>query len=222
LFGYYVPLRSAHTLLNDKYQSKASELGGTTDQLKKTMDELVAAQSERDQLKADAEKLAEAKEARGDGAAKVKGELDSTLARLVKAKLISIEAQGERTVITIDDKQVFGKRDTSPPPKSKKLLCEVGKAVKGLSSKNDVVVSGHTASNKVSDPVLRRDFPSVWQLSAVRAGAVASTLQGCGVSGSALRAVGFADTQPSDSSAKGSSGETRIAVQPRIAVAPLP
>ena len=59
LFGYYLPLRSAHTLLNDKYQSKASELGGTTDQLKKTTDELVSAQSERDQLKADAEKLAE-------------------------------------------------------------------------------------------------------------------------------------------------------------------
>jgi chemotaxis protein MotB len=215
LFGYYLPLRSAHTLLNEKYQAKSSELGGTTDQLEKTTAQLVAAQAERDQLKADAEKVVEAKEERGDGAEKIKGELDQSLSRLVKAKIVSVDVRGERTVVTIDDKQLFGKRDTSTPPKSKKLLCELGKALKGFAEGNDLVVSGHTASNKVTDPVLKRDLPSVWQLSAVRAAAVVSALQGCGVAGGSLRAVGLADTQPSDSTPKGSTGETRITIQAR-------
>lgn len=213
-FGYYVPLRRAHTALNNKYQAKNSELGGLTDQLKKTTDQLVLAQSERDSLKEDAEALEQVGKAQGESVQKLTGELEQALARLVKAKQVSVQTRGAASVITIDDRHVFGKRDTSPSRAGAKLLCEVGKAVKAVSVPSDVSVSGHTSSNKVSDPVLKRDFPSVWQLSAVRAAGALSELEACGVKGDRMRAVGHAHTRPDEGSAKGSTGEIRISLEP--------
>lgn len=215
LFGYYLPLRRAHTLLSEKYQTKAAELGGTADQLKKTTDQLVAVQAERDQLKGDADKLEEAKEGRKGKAEKVTAALQSALERLVKGKQVTVETRGLATVVTVDDKQLFGKRDTDPNPKGKKLLCEVAKAIKALPDKSDVEVSGHTATSKVTDAVLKRDFPSVWQLSAMRAAGAASVLEGCGLSSDVLKASGLGNSRPDDSSPKGSTGELRLSVVPR-------
>lgn len=213
-FGYYLPLRRAHTLLTDKYQAKASEVGGLSDQLKKTTDQLVAAQGERDTLKSDAEEQAEADEQREQTVKKITSELEGALSAYIKSKQVSVQTRGAASVVTIDDKHVFGKRDTTPTRRAKKLLCDVGKALKAVSVKNNVMVGGHTSDNKVSDPVLRRDFPSVWQLSAMRAAGVVGALESCGVPGERLRAVGFAHTRPDEGSEKGSTGELRLSVEP--------
>jgi chemotaxis protein MotB len=215
LFGYYVPLRKAHTMLNEKYQSKAAELGGTADQLKKTTDQLLSVQTERDQLKGDADKAEEAKQGEAGKADKLTSALEGSLSKLLKAKQVAVQTRGAASVITIDDKQLFGKRDKAPNPKGKKLLCEVAKAISALPEKSDVEVSGHTSSSKVADPVLKRDFPSVWELSAARAAAATSALEGCGLSSRALKAAGLGNSRPEDSSAKGSTGELRLSLVPR-------
>jgi flagellar motor protein MotB len=212
--GYYLPLRRAHTLLNDKYEAKNTEIGGLADQLKKTTDQLVATQSERDSLKEAAEKREQADKKKDDSVEKITSDLEKALSRFVKTKQVSVETRGAASVVTIDDKQLFGKRDTSPTRQGKKLLCAVGKALETVSVKHDVTVGGHTSSNKVSDPIVRRDFPSVWQLSAMRAAGAVSALESCGVPGDHMRAVGYANTRPDEGSAKGSTGEIRLSVEP--------
>jgi flagellar motor protein MotB len=215
LLGYYVPLRKAHTLLSDKYQSKAAELGGTADQLKKTTDQLLKVQAERDQLKGDAEKAEEAKSGEQGDAEKTTTALEQALSKLVKGKQVSVQTRGLATVVTIDDKQLFGKRDTAPNPKGKKLLCEIAKAIKTLPEKTEVEVSGHTATDKVADPVLKRDFPTAWELSAIHAAGTVSALEDCGLPRNTLKASGVANTRPEDSTPKGSTGELRLSLTPR-------
>lgn len=214
LLGYYVPLRKAHMLLNEKYRGSHSELSGTADQLKKTTEDVVSLQSERDSLKEAAEKTEQEKKAAEERVAKVNQELEEALSSFLKTKTVSIEKRGAESVIRVDDKALFGAKDTTPSRQGVKVVCAVAKAIKALSVKADVEVSGHTTAEKVP-VVFRRDYPSVWQLSAARAAGTVIEMQRCGLSGESLGATGFASYRPEEGAAKGSSGEIRIAVRPR-------
>ena len=90
LLGYYLPLRKAHTLLSEKYQGSYAQLSGTADQLKKTTENLVSVQSERDALKEASEKIEQDKKAAEESVAKVTKGLEETLSSFLKSKSISI------------------------------------------------------------------------------------------------------------------------------------
>ena len=55
-----------------------------------------------------------------------------------------------------------------------------------------IIVEGHTDS----DPINTIQFPSNWQLSAVRAAAVCKIFNDAGIPGSRLKAVGFGQSRP--------------------------
>ena len=63
-----------------------------------------------------------------------------------------------------------------------------------LPKKYFLVVEGHADSRPITSGL----YPSNWELSSARAGAVVRVLQSNGMTPSRMRAIGYADTKPSD------------------------
>lgn len=115
------------------------------------------------------------------------------------AKNLGIDALGKDIQVDISQKTVSFRL-------SSELLFESGQAdlsragigalqqllpVLGKNSQ-PILVEGHTDAEKIQNP----RFPSNWELSSARAASVVRYLQGNGVDGQRLRAVGFGDTHP--------------------------
>ncbi|WP_455921589.1 OmpA/MotB family protein [Pseudomonas putida] len=115
------------------------------------------------------------------------------------AKKLGIDALGKDIQVDISQKTVSFRL-------SSELLFESGQAdlsqagigalqqllpVLGKNSQ-PILVEGHTDAEKIQSP----RFPSNWELSSARAASVVRYLQGNGVDGQRLRAVGFGDTHP--------------------------
>jgi chemotaxis protein MotB len=73
-------------------------------------------------------------------------------------------------------------------------ISQIAPIVSALPSKYFLVVEGHADSRPVRSPL----YPSNWELSSSRAGAVVRALQTHGVSSTRMRAIGYADTKPID------------------------
>jgi chemotaxis protein MotB len=77
-------------------------------------------------------------------------------------------------------------------------------------AKHPVVVEGHTDDR----PIATSQFPSNWQLSGARAGAVVQRLVGAGVGGSRVSLGGYAARQPvaSNATAAGRARNRRVEI----------
>ncbi|MFN0027835.1 MAG: flagellar motor protein MotB [Acidimicrobiales bacterium] len=96
------------------------------------------------------------------------------------------------TVVT--DQVVFGSGSADLGPNGAEILRVVGKALATVD--NVVLVEGHTDNI----PISTATFPSNWELSGARAGAVLRYFQGSvGLTSGRLQSAGFADTRPIDS-----------------------
>lgn len=215
MVAYHLPLREAHDALTKKYQALSAEAGGTAEQLKKTTEQLLAAQSERDKLVADQKEREETSAAMAEKADGIAKGLEETLSGFIKKKQLSVEKRGDAAYVTIDDDVLFGARDTTVSRGGKRVLCALAKAIEALPAKTTVLVEGHTTGSKVADAHLRRDFPTVWQLSAARAAGATLSLESCGLAGKHLGAVGYAEHRPEEGNGKKSNGEIRVAVRLR-------
>ncbi len=99
-------------------------------------------------------------------------------------------------------------------PHAQQLLGKIARIIAGERT-HPVVVEGHTDSN----PIATAQFPSNWELSGARAGAVVRTFQGNGVLGKRMSTQGFGSEQPaaSNATAAGRSRNRRVvAVLTRI------
>jgi len=73
---------------------------------------------------------------------------------------------------------------------AKKILGSLGNFLNSIS--NQIVVEGHTDNV----PIMKRKFPSNWELSVARATNVVKYLTGMGISPKRLAAVGYGETRP--------------------------
>jgi chemotaxis protein MotB len=96
--------------------------------------------------------------------------------------------------LTFESAIVFDTGTAKLLPESLEALSQIAPIVINLPKKYYLIVEGHADSRPVTSGV----YPSNWELSSARAGAVVRALQNAGVSPDRMRAIGFADTRPID------------------------
>ena len=96
--------------------------------------------------------------------------------------------------LTFESAIVFDTGTATLLPESLEALGQIAPIVASLPRKYYLIVEGHADSRPVTSGI----YPSNWELSSARAGAVVRALQNAGVSPDRMRAIGFADTRPID------------------------
>jgi chemotaxis protein MotB len=121
----------------------------------------------------------------------LENELRSAI-RTAKAKGAANVTEGESSVkVTLPDHVLFPLGSADLKPQARPILDELRKVLRN--SPNRVIVTGHTDDL----PIRTAQFPSNWELSAARAGAVIRHfLAEDGIDPARFMAVGVADTQP--------------------------
>ena len=96
--------------------------------------------------------------------------------------------------LTFESAIVFDTGTAVLTSESRDALGQIAPIVAALPKKYFLIVEGHADSRPVNSSL----YPSNWELSSARAGAVVRTLQASGVSSEKMRAIGFSDTRPID------------------------
>ncbi len=106
---------------------------------------------------------------------------------------VTISAQFDRNkiLITIGDKAVFEPNRAELLPAGRKMLAKVAELLKTF-SEYDVSIKGHTDNMPINTP----QFPSNWELSAIRATSALRFLLSQGISAHRMTATGLADIDP--------------------------
>lgn len=94
--------------------------------------------------------------------------------------------------LTFESALVFDSGTAKLNDEATVILEEVAELAKALPPKFFIVVEGHADSRPVSGGI----YPSNWELSSARAGAIVRFLQSQGFPSIRMRAIGYADTQP--------------------------
>lgn len=89
---------------------------------------------------------------------------------------------------------VFDSGTAKLVPESIEMLGLLAPIIIALPKKYFLVVEGHADSRPITSGL----YPSNWELSSARAGAVVRVLQSNGMTPSRMRAIGYADTKPID------------------------
>lgn len=97
--------------------------------------------------------------------------------------------------LTFESAIVFDSGTANLVPESRMAISQIAPIVAALPSDYFLIVEGHADSRPITSGV----YPSNWELSSARAGAVVRSLQTSGVPAGKMRAIGFADTRPIDS-----------------------
>jgi chemotaxis protein MotB len=107
----------------------------------------------------------------------------------------------------LTDRVFFESGSAYVKPAAEGLLVKIGHIIAG-ERKHPVVVEGHTDSA----PIATAQFPSNWELSGARAGAVVRTFERNGVNGKRMSTQGFGSQEPaqSNSTAAGRSRNRRV------------
>jgi chemotaxis protein MotB len=107
----------------------------------------------------------------------------------------------------LTDRVFFESGSALVKPHAERLLVKIAHIIAG-ERKHPVVVEGHTDSA----PIATAQFPSNWELSGARAGAVVRTFQRSGVNGKRMSTQGFGSQVPaaSNATAAGRSRNRRV------------
>jgi chemotaxis protein MotB len=107
----------------------------------------------------------------------------------------------------LTDRVFFESGEAVVKPHAQALLVKIGHIIAG-ERKHPVVVEGHTDSR----PIATSQFPSNWELSGARAGAVVRIFQNNGVNGKRLSTQGFGSQVPvaSNATPAGQSRNRRV------------
>ena len=107
----------------------------------------------------------------------------------------------------LTDRVFFESGSATVKPHAARLLVKIAHIIAG-ERKHPVVVEGHTDST----PIATAQFPSNWELSGARAGAVVRTFERSGVNGKRMSTQGFGSQVPaaSNATAAGRSRNRRV------------
>lgn len=121
---------------------------------------------------------------------------------------IEANLDGEGTRLRIDGEFLFSPGSADLTPQADKLLDSLSVVLQGYGSK--VVVEGHTDDR----PIRSTRFPSNWELSASRSGAVVRRLETFGMTSKDLSVAAYAHTVPleSNDTPQGRSKNRRVEI----------
>ena len=119
---------------------------------------------------------------------------------------VSVRPRG-LVIELLTDRVFFDSGSALVKPHADALLVKIAHVIAG-ERKHPVVVEGHTDSA----PIATAQFPSNWELSGARAGAVVRTFEGSGVNGKRMSTQGFGSEMPaaSNGTAAGRSRNRRV------------
>ncbi|MBV9079654.1 MAG: OmpA family protein [Elusimicrobia bacterium] len=107
---------------------------------------------------------------------------------------IKVEQTGEAVTITLGDKVLFRSGQYELQPSGREVLAGIAGAIKKYEA-DSIRVEGHTDNVRMSGALAAR-FPSNWELSAARAGAVVRFLEKSGVDPALLVLEAYGDNHP--------------------------
>lgn len=108
---------------------------------------------------------------------------------------VSLTKSSTGIELTFESAIVFDSGTATLLPESLEALKQIAPIVASLPKRYYLIVEGHADSRPVTSGI----YPSNWELSSARAGAVVRALQNAGVLSDRMRAIGFADTKPINS-----------------------
>ena len=149
----------------------------------------IKVQDQQSQKQQDAKNL---KEQQQEQVQQEVAELKMVLSEAVTQGLAEVEQEGTKIIVRLSEKGAFPNGGAQLNPNALPMIRALSKTIK--SNKGQVIVTGHTDS---TNPPSGGEFPSNWDLSAVRAAAVADSLSSLmNVSKQRLSVEGVADTEP--------------------------
>jgi chemotaxis protein MotB len=136
----------------------------------------------------------------------VASNLDSSLQGFVDQDLVSINLQGDKIEVQLNNKMLFDSGSARLSANARKAFADIATIVKPL--KNRIYVEGHTDNVPISTLV----FPSNWELSAARAASVVNYLVRQGLQPQRLAAIGYGQYRPvaENTTEKGRSKNRRV------------
>jgi chemotaxis protein MotB len=221
LFGYFWPLKEAHHAVLQQAQVQASALDGNRQQLERVTQEVLDLKQERDALSLKVQRGDAAHAASTEADLRLLASIRTALApKLKQAQMLVMEVPGGVQLV-IDNARLYREHQESLYPQGQKLLCEVAKALGDLAkapqgSEIAISVSNEAADPHVKNPMLKRLFPTNWELTAARAAAAARALEACGFEGKDLVAVAGAHYRPRKEAPAKSTGELRLLVVNKV------
>ena len=135
-------------------------------------------------------------------------DLSATLAPLVKEGKVRVTQNSRGVSVEINASVLFGSGDAALTADSREALAAL--AVLLRNDQHALQIEGHTDNQQIRRPV----FPSNWELSAARAGAVVRLFADAGVPPERMTVVGHGDNIPvaSNDTADGRARNRRVAV----------
>lgn len=204
--AYYVPLRRAHVLLLEE-QRKSNERGKDLEQtLSQVRGELQAKTAQLEKIEAERQQTEAAKKSSVERVEQLKTELAAKLDKQIKKGTAALAVADGQAFIVLPETAVFLPYKVDVSPQGRVLLCQVASTVAAVGPA-PIRVGAVSGPPDLVPPVLQRDYPTPWALSAARAASVAQALQeACSVPGARLSAVGHAEHDP----AGAALGETKL------------
>jgi chemotaxis protein MotB len=200
--------------MNRKTGQRLNELSGTIDNLKLRATILEGEKTAiADEL---ADKIADISKEKEAEIARLKttyDELVTGMKQEIEEGQIKITRMADRLSVSMVDKILFPSGEADITPAGLKILERVGKVLKN--TRNRIIrVEGHT-DNVTIKPLLQKQFPTNWELSAARANNVVRFLQEkVGVDPARLQAISMSEYHPvaSNATSAGQSLNRRIEI----------
>lgn len=187
--GFYFPEKDASAVLAGDLKRLASEYKQSVAAYEKTNLELAAAQQVREEQSDQLGKISDQKTRMQQSLDSLQGEVERSLEKFVKAKALSVKKGGDSVTISIESLYLVYPHKAFVHDRGKQLLCEVAKALpKNLGRPSDVIA--HINGDEPWSGLLKKEFPSTFQLSGAIASDVTQKLAECGAAPEGLRAVG--------------------------------
>ena len=211
--GFYIPGKEANAVLAQDMTRLAGEYKSSVAAYEKVQGELATAEKIRDEQKGALGEISDQKKRAENALGDLKSHLEGPLDKFVKAKALHIEKREGAAIISLEALYLVYPHKTFVHDRGKQLLCEIGKALpKDLDRPIDVVAHSH--GGEPWSGILKKEFPSTFQLSASIASEVTRELSACGVSASDLRAVGAGHFKGDSKLARKSVARLEIVVYP--------
>ncbi|MDR2787787.1 MAG: flagellar motor protein MotD [Candidatus Accumulibacter sp.] len=220
LFAFFVVMYSLSTVNEGKYRvlSDSMTVAFRNIQVNGAMQQpaLIAPPLPRAQKTDQAARQAEAeKQRRRDRMRNVAKDLVEVMAPLIEEGKVRVVETSRGVTVEINDSILFSPGQAVLNPLSSRAM----RAVAQVLAPTDfpIIIEGHTDDIPINTP----QFPSNWELSAVRATTVLRLFVESGVAPERLTAIGYADTHPveSNANAEGRARNRRVTILIDSAVA---
>jgi flagellar motor protein MotB len=213
VLGYYFPEQEANAVLTRDLKSLGAEYEQSVAAYQKAHVELAAVEKVRDEQKGALGAISDEKQEAKKSLSALYQTVSSSLEKFVKAKALAVEKRERDVAISLESHYLVYPHKTFVHDRGKQLLCEIAKALPKTDDEPTHVVA-HVNGDEPWSGILKKEFPSTFQLSASVAAEVALSLATCGAPADRLRAVGAGHAEGEPKLAKKSVARVEIIVSP--------